>query len=148
MLTNRRLELSCFASLDTLVPRVLKFCVASSPAVPEPRATTSAATEFAGFLDCTTCEADGTDGRRNGNCCLHVGNDHQYEEDNATKSLNSTNKNHASTPVQLGLTFARLHALKPAVIEFFVAGTCTTLVPIAARSATTHSPGFLERATI
>ena len=57
------LGLLCFASLDTLVPRVLKVCVDSSPAVSEPRTATCTTTEFAGFLDGATCEAQGTDGR-------------------------------------------------------------------------------------
>ena len=64
LLAHHCLGLSCFASLDALVPRVLKFCVASSPAVAEPRTPTSAATEFARFLDGAACETHGTDGRR------------------------------------------------------------------------------------
>ena len=52
---------------------------------------------------------------------------------------------HASTVVNLGLTFAGLQALKPAVS---VAGTSTILIPSPARSATTDSPGFLERAAV
>ena len=63
---NRRLGLSCFASLDALVPCVPKCCVASSPAVSEPRTPTSTAIKFAGFLDGATCEAYGIDGRRLG----------------------------------------------------------------------------------
>ena len=63
---NHHLGLSCFASLDALVPRVLECCVASCPAVSEPRTSTSAATEFAGFRDGATCEAYGADGRRRG----------------------------------------------------------------------------------
>ena len=50
--------------------------------------------------------------------------------------------------VNLGLTFASFHALKPAVAHVSVAGTSTILIPSTARSATTDSPGFLERAAI
>ena len=57
------MSLSCCASVDALIPRVLKFCIASSPTVAKPRTTTSTTTKFAGFLDVTTCEAQGTDGR-------------------------------------------------------------------------------------
>ena len=60
---HHHIRLSCFASLDALVPRVLECCVASCPAVSEPRTSTIAATEFAGFRDGATCEAYGADGR-------------------------------------------------------------------------------------
>ena len=63
LMAQRHLKLLCFASLDALVPRVLKFCVASDPAASEPRTATTATTEFAGFLHGTTCEAYGTDRR-------------------------------------------------------------------------------------
>ena len=48
--------------------------------------------------------------------------------------------------VSLGLTFAGRHALKPFVTNIFVAGTSAVLKPSTARSATTVSAGFLERA--
>ena len=48
--------------------------------------------------------------------------------------------------VRLGLTFAGLHALKPPVINDSVAGTSAVLKPSTARSATTESAVFLERA--
>ena len=64
LLVHRRLWLSCFANLNALVPGVLEVCVASSPALSEPRTATSATTEFAGFRDGATCEAHGSDGRR------------------------------------------------------------------------------------
>ena len=44
------------------------------------------------------------------------------------------------------LTFADLHAFKPAVIDVSVADIPTVLVPSTARSAATDSAGFLERA--
>ena len=63
------------------------------------------------------------------------------------KSLFSVS-GHVSTAVNLGLTFASLHALKPAVIHVSVAGTSTIIIPSTTRSATTDSPRFLERAAV
>ena len=48
--------------------------------------------------------------------------------------------------LNLALTFAGLHALRPAVINIPVAGTPAVLKPGATRSATTCSAGFLEHA--
>ena len=53
-----------FASLDALVPCVLKLCVASSSAVFEPRTAATATTEFAGFLDGAAFWAHRANGRR------------------------------------------------------------------------------------
>ena len=50
--------------------------------------------------------------------------------------------------VTVGLTFAGLRALRPAVTDVFVANTSAFLEPITARSATTNSTEFLERATV
>ena len=50
--------------------------------------------------------------------------------------------------LNLALTFAGLHALRPAVINIPVAGTPAVLVPGTTRSATTASAGFLERVTL
>ena len=47
--------------------------------------------------------------------------------------------------VNIELTFAGLHALRPPVISVSVP---TILIPSTARSATTDSAGFLERATL
>ena len=49
--------------------------------------------------------------------------------------------------VSIKLTFAGRHSLKPLVINIFVAGTSAVLKPSTARSATTVSAGFCERAT-
>ena len=46
------------------------------------------------------------------------------------------------------LTFASLDALKPVVINISLADTSTVLIPSTARSATTDSAGFLERAAL
>ena len=48
----------------------------------------------------------------------------------------------------LGLTFAGLDAFKPSVTSVSVAGTSTILIPSTARSATTGSAGFQERAAL
>ena len=48
--------------------------------------------------------------------------------------------------VSLELTCTGRHALKPRVINIFVAGTSAALKPSTARSAATASAGFLERA--
>ena len=50
--------------------------------------------------------------------------------------------------VSLGLTFAGIDSLKPHVISVSVVGTYTILIPSTARSATTASAGFLERAAL
>ena len=63
----------CFASLDALVPRVLKLGVASTSAVSEPRTTAAAATKFPRFGDDAAFGAYGTDGRRRHGCwCVYV----------------------------------------------------------------------------
>ena len=46
--------------------------------------------------------------------------------------------------VRLELTFARRHALKPLVVNVFVAGTSAVLKPSTARSTATDLAGFLE----
>ena len=48
--------------------------------------------------------------------------------------------------VSLELTFAGRHALIPLVVNIFVAVASAVLKPSTARSATTLSAGFLERA--
>ena len=50
--------------------------------------------------------------------------------------------------IGLELTFAGLHAIKPLVINVSVPGTSALLKPSTARSATTDSAGFLERAAL
>ena len=50
--------------------------------------------------------------------------------------------------VNLELTFADLRAFKPPVINISVADTSAILIPSTARSATTDSTGFLERAAL
>ena len=54
----------------------------------------------------------------------------------------------ACSSVKLGLTFASLRSLKPAVLCIFFAHISTILVPSAARSAATVTPGFLECAAL
>ena len=50
--------------------------------------------------------------------------------------------------ISLELTFASLNALKPPVSNVGIAGTSAVLEPRTARSATTDSAGFLERAAL
>ena len=49
--------------------------------------------------------------------------------------------------VNVELTFAGPGALRPAMINVFVARTSAVLIPSTTRSATTDSAGFLKRAT-
>ena len=48
--------------------------------------------------------------------------------------------------ISLGLTCAGRHALKPLVVNIFIAGTSTVLKPSTARSATAIFTRFRERA--
>ena len=64
LLAQPCVALSCFASLDALMPRVMQLCLASSPAVAKPGTAIGATAEFAGFLDGTTFDTRGTDCRR------------------------------------------------------------------------------------
>ena len=48
--------------------------------------------------------------------------------------------------VNIELTFAGLHALRPLVINVSVTGTSTVLKPSTARGATADSAGFRKRA--
>ena len=47
--------------------------------------------------------------------------------------------------ISLELTFAGLHALRPPVVNVYVAGTSAFIKPSTVRSAATNSAGFLER---
>ena len=124
------------------------FCSTSTPAVSEPRTATTATTTAAGFLDGAAFGAYGTDVRRGESWCLYA--DIGQSKVN-TKNYNSDclllAKMHTHA-IRLGLTFAGLHALKPPVINVSVAGTSAVLEPSTARSATTDSAGFPERAAL
>ena len=50
--------------------------------------------------------------------------------------------------VNIELTFAGLHSLKPPVINAFIAGTSAVLIPSTVRSAATDSAGFQEGAAL
>ena len=50
--------------------------------------------------------------------------------------------------ISLELTCTDRHAFKPLVVNIFVVGTPAVLKPSTARSATTASAGFLERAAV
>ena len=71
----------CFASLNTLVPRVMKLDVTSTSAVSEPRTAATATTVFPGFPNGAAFAAYGTDYLRRGCWC-------SYEE-----SIDQRNKN-------------------------------------------------------
>ena len=76
-MTNDHLELwACFAGLDTLVPRVVKFCVTSTSTVFEPRTSATATTDFPGFRDGAAFGTHVPDGRRRRNywyLCVGIG---------------------------------------------------------------------------
>ena len=54
----------------------------------------------------------------------------------------------ASVSANYRLTFAGLHALKPAMTRISVVDISTVLIPRATISATTHSSRFLENAAV
>ena len=57
---------------------------------------------------------------------------------------NMSSSKHTHSVINIRLTFADRHALKPTVISVSVVDTSTVVIPSAARSATTGSAGFLE----
>ena len=140
-----------FAGLDALVPRVMKLGVTSSSAVSEPRTTAAATTDFARFLDGAAFGAYQTDCRRRG-CwyvcvCVWGGG---IAPNIKTKIITGCN---VYTGIylhvfSLGLTFAGLESLKPPVTSVPVANTAAVFIPSTARSATTDSAGFPERAAL
>ena len=54
---------------------------------------------------------------------------------------------HLYVIISLELTFAGRHALEPLAMNVFISGTSAVFKPSTARSATTVSAGFRERAT-
>ena len=68
-------------------------------------------------------------------------------KDKNAKSINAWSVRESVYDVSFGLTFAGLDTLIPPVIRVSVADTSTVFVPSTARSATTDSAGFFERAT-
>ena len=74
LLLRNHLQLWCFASLDALVPRVLKFCAYTCATISKPRPTTCTATAFARSLDGPACKAGRIDGRQPGRFSLHARN--------------------------------------------------------------------------
>ena len=76
--------------------------------------------------------------------CLYAGIGQRYINKNA---ITVTERRYVHA-ISLELTFASLHALKPAVINVYVSVTSAVLEPSTARSATTDSAGFLERAAL
>ena len=147
LLGHRCLELCRFAGPNALVPRVTKLCVTGTSAVSEPRPSTAATAEFAGFPHDAALGAYSIYGDcRN---CVFVSNKWSivHERKVQGNSLSSGSK-HACIAVDLGLTFAGLHALDPTVSHVSVTGCPTILIPSATRSTTTDSSGFLEHAAV
>ena len=125
---------------------MIKFLgVTSTSAVSEPRTTATAATNFPRFRDDAAFGANGTDARRRGCWCMWIV---QNTKDENMKTVTVVCERIYLQGVTLGLTFAGLRALRPAVINVFVANTSTIFIPSTARSATTDSAGFLERAAL
>ena len=133
------------------MPRVIKVCGTCNSTVFEPRTTATATTIFARFLDDAAFYAYGTaDRRSDGWCYIYVGIGLRHKEENAV-TVNS----HCLVcvislyvhTINLKLTFASPDALKPPVTNVPVVNTSTILKPSTARSATTLSAGFRERAT-
>ena len=132
-----------FADLDAFVPRVTDISIASTAAVSEPRTAAATTTAFPRFRDGAAFAAFGPAGfHRRGCCNLYV------------SICQETNKETLSSHclvmqlhlTGLELTFAGLHAFRPPVINIFAAEASTVLEPSTARSTTTASAGFLERA--
>ena len=143
----------CFADLDSLVPRVINVCVASTSAVFEPRTSSTATTSLARFVDRAAFRS-----YRTVNCCrscwyymwTFIGQ--RRKEKNTCDSdclLTSLHKvvwiAHATS---LELTFTCLDALSPPVINITVAYTSTVFIPSTARSAAADSTRFGERTTL
>ena len=72
-LTNEFVGLrSCYAGLDTLVPRVVKFCVTNTSTVFEPRTSATATTHSARFRDGAASRAYRNSDRRRACQCFYV----------------------------------------------------------------------------
>ena len=117
----------------------MKLGATGTCAVSGPRTAATATTAFPRFRDgaafgaCKTAAACCRGG------CTTLRNKH--------KTLNSHQLvMHIHATEFFQLTFACLRAFKPAVISFSVASASAILIPNTARSATTDSAGFLERA--
>ena len=138
---------SCFAGLDTLVPRVMKFCVTRTSTDFEPRTSATTTTAFTRFLDGAAFVTFGPDGHRRRRGCWHlyVSIGQRNKEENAQQSLFS----HA-IPCYciLGLTFAGLHAFRPSVSNIFAVKCSTVLEPRTTRGTTTDSARFPKRAAL
>ena len=125
---------------------MLIFCIASTSTVSEPGTSATATTVSPRSRDGAASGAYGNGGRR---CRVCRGVCVALTKTKGGKSVASwycLDENVLYT-VSLELTFAVQHALKPFVINVFVAGTPAVLVPGTTRSATAVSTGFRERAT-
>ena len=129
------------------MPCAIKFCVASTPAVSEPRTAATTTTDFARLFNGTAFEACGADYRRLVCCCLHG----RLLKETKEKKLDNSHYEDVCTLSGIGLfglTFTCLHALKPPVVTVTVAGTSAVPKPSTPRSATTDSSGPLKLAAL
>ena len=124
--------------MDALIPCVIKVAVTITSAASEPRTTATAATYFSRFRDDAAFKACRIDGRFRERWCVYVDIGQNTTMKTWKWSLFALRED-ISTCVDLGLTFASLHALRPAVSNMFVANTSAILKPITPRSATTDS---------
>ena len=127
----------CFAGLQALMPRVINVCVAVTSAFIEPRTSATTTTDFSRSLRYTAFQAHRIDCRHHGRCvwaCMCQ----RHEQQHAINSQSDGAR----------LTVTGLRALKPTVLDVSVISTSTVIEPSTARSATTGSAGFLERAAL
>ena len=136
----------CFAGLVALVPGVKQLDVTSTSAASKPRTTATTTTDFSRFLDDAALGTYQTDCRRRDCTCVYIQTCIKTKREKA-RSNRSLLVQHEGV-VGIGLTFAGLHALKPAVISVAVAGTSAVFIPSTSRSTTTGSGGVLECTTL
>ena len=126
-----------------------KFDVARTSTVFEPRTSATATTHFARSCDGAASRAYRNGSSRRRVCRRFYVYGSVHKDKISQQSLFTLNDNtFLQYTVSLELTFTSLHALRPLVINVFVAGTAAVLVPSTTRSATTVSAGFLERAAL
>ena len=113
--------------------------VTSTSAVSEPSTAATAATNFPRFSDDAAFGAYGTDSRRRDCWRVYVDIGQNTKMKKKRKRSLFGLREDISTCVGLGLTFASLHALRPAVGNMFVVNTSAILKPITPRSAATDS---------
>ena len=136
----------CCAGFDSLVPGMIKLCVASSATVFEPRTAATTTTNLTGFLDSNTFGAYGT-----GNCCgcsgSYVEIGQRYKEKKLLYHCLVCARRHLHG-INIELTFAGLQALRPPVTNVSVACSSAVIIPSTARSATTDYTRLCKHAAL